>query len=268
MLKDVKLKKSEGKIMKRYLVFLVVIFMALGVTIRANATPYFQITNGKGRGMINYYSTNPSTPPLFKFSLNQGSITYDMNFVPGRYDIDFTLEGLSIDANEDGTYSKVFTDTNIAHVNQLIDIYNNNYGTSIPYVTTNGSYGPLSWTIDTSNNALNLSYSSIYLNSLPPLNGTYGPLTWAIDNQGVNATYDFGDTGTFTNERVNQMLAIIDDQYSGQTNGVMDANIKWDKLRIELNRSPAPVPEPSTFLLLGAGLLGIALISRRQFKKA
>ncbi len=215
--------------MKRYFVFLVVTFMALGVTISAHATPYFQITDANGTGTINYDNTFPlEDPPEFTFSLNEGTSEYDFSgFTPGQYTINFLITNLEIDANEDG-----------------------NWFTVTPY------YQFISPTF--------------YLSALPPLSGQYGQLSWDINttNQKVWLSYDFGNTGTFTNQYVNSMLALLDYQYSGQSNGVMDANIKWDKLRIELNRSPAPVPEPSTFLLLGAGLLGIGLISRRQFKKA
>jgi hypothetical protein len=57
----------------------------------------------------------------------------------------------------------------------------------------------------------------------------------------------------------------------------------WDKFRSQLNRrfkprfvrlpptpvaeSPAPVPEPATLMLVGAGLIGIAALKRKKFSK-
>ncbi len=46
-------------------------------------------------------------------------------------------------------------------------------------------------------------------------------------------------------------------------NGVMDADIYWDTLRIELN-STVSVPEPSTILMMGIGLLGLVGYNRKR----
>ncbi|MCP4115346.1 MAG: PEP-CTERM sorting domain-containing protein [Desulfobacteraceae bacterium] len=63
-------------------------------------------------------------------------------------------------------------------------------------------------------------------------------------------------------------------QYDGWYFGAMLAG-KWrntspvsgNSYIIEYEPSPAPIPEPSTFLLLGAGLLGMAGVGKK-FKKA
>lgn len=106
--------------------------------------------------------------------------------------------------------------------------------------------------------------------TLPALSlaGTAGQLSWDFDPySGGWLSYDFGNTGSYTNMNVNQALAYADIIGSGShvANGVMDANIGWDKLRVELNAVNA-VPEPATLLLFGVGLLGVVGFKRRQLR--
>ena len=104
----------------------------------------------------------------------------------------------------------------------------------------------------------------IYIPQLPLLQGTYGQFSWNVDTNAntIWASYDFGSTGV-TNADVNQRLAGIDFDYSKEVNGIMNANIRWDSARLELN----PVPEPSTILLMGVGLGCIGLFGRKAKKK-
>ncbi len=107
-----------------------------------------------------------------------------------------------------------------------------------------------------------LSLGAYYIPAIP-LSGSYGALDWAFDPySSVHLSYDFGDTG-LTNEQVNGSLALFDILYGDGANGFMNANIGWESFRIDLTDT-APVPEPGTFILLGAGITGLAFYRRRK----
>ncbi len=111
---------------------------------------------------------------------------------------------------------------------------------------------------------ISFTTGSYLMPALPPLSGTAGALTWSVDPySGGSASYDFGNTGPITNADVNGLLAGLDQQYSGGMNGVMNADVYWDTLRVELN-STTSVPEPSTILMMGVGLLGLVGYSRKR----
>jgi hypothetical protein len=105
-----------------------------------------------------------------------------------------------------------------------------------------------------------LTTGPLTLPALPSPSGNYGQLSWDIDlNNGGWVSYDFGNVG---NMGINSLLAFIDPD----SNGSMDAEIGWDKLRVELNPTTAPVPEPATMLLFGTGLACLAGVVRRKKK--
>ena len=93
--------------------------------------------------------------------------------------------------------------------------------------------------------------------TLPALSlaGSLGQLSWTFNPYSdITVSYDFG---AFGNSVVNGKLK----NYDPNHDGVMKANIKWDKLRVELHA----VPEPATLLLFGVGLLGVGF-KRRQMR--
>ncbi len=102
------------------------------------------------------------------------------------------------------------------------------------------------------------------ITALPPFSGAAGGLTWSVDPySGGSVSYDFGDVGPLTNFDVNTGLAELDYLSSGSMDGLLAADIYWDTLRIELNSTVA-VPEPSTVLIMGMGLLGLVGFGRKR----
>ncbi len=188
---------------------------------------YYEATNVVGTGTIEYGYT-PGTindAPVFSFVGTSGTVSENLaSYIPGDYTVSFYLDGLWVDANpNDG----------------IINFSQAAFGLN-PFSFTSGSV------------------------MLPALSlvDSIGPLSWNfVPNSGIEVSYDFGMTGAFTNMNVNQVLASADFIYSGEINGVMDASIGWDTLRVELNA----VPEPATLLLFGIGLLGVGF-KRRQMR--
>ena len=185
---------------------------------------FFEATDVKATATVNYdYGFFPTGASEFNFDVISGSFSDNLGmFTPGDYNISFTLEGLWLDIDEDGA----------------VDLTQGDLGTDPFY----GSTGPLS------------------LGSLPPLSGTDGALSWDLDTT-ANSLWIGFDGAEYENFAMNSLLASFDLTFGNGINGVMDANVGWDKLRVELN--PVVVPEPSIWLLLGTGLLGLGWARRK-----
>lgn len=198
----------------------------------AVAAPIFvEANNVKGLATLNYgYTwTTMNNAPEFTFEVESGSFGHNLGmYTPGDYTIDFQLEGLWLDTDNDGT----------------VDV-------------TQAMLGP---------DPFSISGGPFSLGPLPPLSGSDGALSWNLDltAQSLWLSYDFDsvfDDSGFSNLAANIVFADLDYDVSGSVNGVMDAIVGWDKMRIELN--PVDVPEPSIWLLMGTGLLGLGWVRRR-----
>ncbi len=201
------------------------VLLCFGSSAMAAPTYYYEATNVEAVGVINY-GLGPSINNPATFSFTGTSGTINENLSL------FTSGEYTVSFELDGFWVD-FDNDNISDFD-LPDVS----FTSSPYL----------------------------IPMLPPLSGTVGALTWAVDPySGGTASYDFGNTGTFTNFGVNAFLAQLDFQVSGGVNGVMDADIYWDTLRVEFNNT-ASVPEPSTILIMGLGLLGLLGYKRRNHK--
>ena len=201
---------------------------------------YVEATDVEALATINYdadlamswwgsYIDAGDNAPVFTFDVTSGSFSHNLGmYSAGDYTIDFLLEGLWVDIDNDG----------------MADL-------------TQAAFGPDPFAIST---------GPTTLGPLPPLAGSDGALSWNLDIPGSSLwlSYDFDsvfDSSSWDNDEVNFMLALTDLMASGSVNGAMDAVVGWDKLRVELN--PVAVPEPSIWLLLGTGLLGLGWARRK-----
>ena len=210
--------------MKKFLMIMVcATFLCVATTAMA-ASIYYQSTDVNGPATITYDNDDGTDPPKFSFVATSGTVDENLSsFTAGNYRVSLTLNGFWIDIIDiNGDVSRHF---------------------NIPDTT--------------------LSDGPYYIPSLPSHSGSYGQLTWDIDPySGGSISYDFGTTGPYTNAEANAYLAQIDSFLSsGTADGTINANIGWNRLRIELNH----VPIPSTILLLGSGLLGLAGFGRKRF---
>ncbi|HBG06960.1 MAG: hypothetical protein A2075_21775 [Geobacteraceae bacterium GWC2_58_44] len=135
---------------------------------------------------------------------------------------------------------------------------------------------------------LNSSTGVMTFSFATPVNGVGGYLNYA-PNSGPSPTVSVYDSGMNLLESSSLTFNTGGGMYSGQFFGFLQDNISFFTLsdayigltNLTVSRQPdlqetepvflrgaqpAPVPEPSTFLLFGAGILGIGLLRRKMRK--
>lgn len=207
--------------MKKFLMIMVCATFLCVATTAMAASIYYQSTDVSGAATITYDNDDGTDPPKFSFVATSGTVDENLS--------SFTAGNYTVNLTLNGFWIDINEDSS-HHFN-------------IPDTT--------------------FSDAPYYIPSLPSYSGSYGQLTWDIDPySGGSISYDFGTTGPYTNAEANAYLAQIDSFLSsGTADSTINANIGWNRLRIELNH----VPIPSAILLLGSGLLGLAGYGRKRF---
>ena len=89
----------------------------------------------------------------------------------------------------------------------------------------------------------------------------YVPFTLTLDILNNDLLYNGTDVGDLSNVLLTDFVG-YDSFYVGY-----GCHFTHDSTTVNVNASSEPIPEPATMLLLGTGLLGLAGVGRKKFKK-
>jgi hypothetical protein len=117
----------------------------------------------------------------------------------------------------------------------------------------------------------NGSNLQLWATNIPP--GAVGPFTLTDTPDGAVASFDVDGYvwNTTTGTKVDTFTGTFSATFDGQTVASLFTNLPIDtpfSATFTATVVPTTIPEPASMLLMGAGLLGVGLVSRRKARKS
>jgi hypothetical protein len=111
----------------------------------------------------------------------------------------------------------------------------------------------------------------LWATNIPP--GAVGPFTLTDTPDGAVASFDVDGYvwNTTTNSKVDTFTGTFSATFDGQTVADLFTNLPIDtpfSATFTATVVPTTIPEPASMLLMGVGLLGVGLVSRRRARKS